>query len=77
MEDYMKTAAKVFIIIGMVVGFWTIRPLVFGIIALNQMKTQKPSTGISVCVLLFCSLLGGIFLLCSKDEEYVVPSPQN
>lgn len=73
----MKTAAKVFIIIGMVVGCWTILPLVFGIIALNQMKTQKPSTGMSVCVLLFCSLLGGIFLLCSNEEEYVVPAPQN
>ena len=67
----MKTAAKIFIIIGMIVGFWTILPLVFGIIALKQMKTQKPSTGICVCVLLFCSLLGGIFLLCSKDEEYI------
>lgn len=67
----MKTAAKVFIILGMIVGFWTILPLIFGGIALKQMKTQKPSTGISVCVLLFCSMLGGIFLLCSKDEEYV------
>lgn len=67
----MKTAAKVFIIIGMVVGFWTILPLIFGGIALSQMKTQKPSTGISVCVLLFCSLLGGIFLLCSNDSEYI------
>lgn len=66
----MKTAAKVFIIIGMILGFWTILPLIFGGIALKQMKTQKPTTGISVCVLLFCSLLGGIFLLCSKDEEY-------
>ncbi len=66
----MKTLAKVFIIIGMVVGFWTILPLIFGGIALSQMKNGKPSTGISVCVLLFCSLLGGIFLLCSKEEEY-------
>ena len=67
----MKTAAKIFIWIGMIVGFWTILPLVFGIIALKQMKTQKPSTGIRVCVLLFVNLLGGIFLLCSKDEEYL------
>lgn len=69
----MKTAAKVFIILGMIVGFWTILPLIFGGIALSQMKTKKPSTGIAVCVLLFCSLLGGIFLLCSKDEEYTAP----
>ncbi len=71
----MKTAAKVFIIIGMIVGFWTILPLIFGGIALSKMKTQKPSTGICVCVLLFCSMLGGIFLLCSSDEEYVAAPP--
>ena len=70
----MKTAAKVFIIIGMICGCWMILPLIFGGIALGQMKTQKPSTGICVCVLLFCSLLGGIFLLCSKDEEYGAPT---
>lgn len=70
----MKTAAKVFIILSMIFGFWTVLPLIFGIIALGQMKTQKPSTGICVCVLLFCSLLGGIFLLCSKDEEYAAPA---
>jgi hypothetical protein len=67
----MQTVAKVFIIIGMICGFWAVLPLVFGIIALKKMKTEKPSTGLSVCVLLFCSLLGGIFLLCSKDEEYI------
>ena len=67
----MKTAAKVFIIIGMIVGFWMILPLIFGGIALSQMKTQKPSTGLSVCVLLFCSLIGGILLLVSKEEDYI------
>ncbi len=68
----MKTAAKVFIILGMVVGFWMILPLIFGFIALKKMKTQKPSTGICVCVLLFCNLIGGILLLCSKEEDYIV-----
>lgn len=71
----MKTAAKVFIIIGMIVGFWYVLPLIFGIIALKKMKKGKPSVGFSVCVLIFCSLLGGIFLLCSKEEEYAVPAP--
>jgi hypothetical protein len=71
----MKTAAKVFIIIGMIVGFWYVLPLIFGIIALNKMKKGKPSVGFSVCVLIFCSLLGGIFLLCSKEEEYAAPAP--
>ena len=67
----MKIAAKVFIIIGMVVGFWTILPLIFGGIALKQMKTGKPSTGISICVLLFCNMVAGILLLCSKPEDYL------
>lgn len=66
----MKTAAKVFIILSMIFGFYMILPLVFGIIALKKMKTEKPSTGLSVCVLLFCSVLAGVFLLCSKEEEY-------
>ena len=72
----MKTVAKVFIIISMVVGFWTIIPLVVGCIALKKMKTEKPSVGLSVCVLLFCSLIGGIFLLLSDPSEYAAaPAP--
>ena len=67
----MKLAAKIFIIIGMVFGCFYILPLIFGGIALHQMKTKKPSVGFSVCVLLFCSLVGGILLLCSKDADYV------
>ena len=67
----MKTAAQVFIILSMVCGFWMILPLIFGGIALSQMsKGQRPSTGISVCVLLFCSFVGGILLLCAKDEDF-------
>ncbi len=66
----MKVAAQVFIIIGMVVGFWTILPLVFGILALVKMKEGKPDTWLNICVLLFCSLIGGIILLCSKEEDF-------
>ena len=54
----------------MICGFWTILPLIFGGIALKKMKQGKPSVGFSVCVLIFCSTLGGIFLLCSKPSEY-------
>lgn len=70
----MKTAAQVFIIIGMIFGCWMILPLIFGGIALSQMsKGQRPSTGMSVCVLLFCSFIGGILLLCAKDEDFYKP----
>ena len=44
----MKLAAQIFIIIGMVVGFWTILPLVFGIMALVKMKEGKPATWLNL-----------------------------
>lgn len=70
----MKTAAQVFIIIGMVFGCWMILPLIFGGIALSQMsKGQRPSTGISVCVLLFCNMIGGI--LCFAQRTRTSTSP--
>ena len=68
----MKTAAKVCIIIGIVFGFWMILPLVFGILALNKLNTatkKEELVGMGVCALLFCSTLGGIFMLCVTDEE--------
>ncbi len=68
----MKIAAQIFIILGMISGCWLILPLIFGGIALSQMKNGKPSIGISICVLLFCNFIGGILLLCSKDSDYVV-----
>lgn len=68
----MKTAAKVFIIIGMVTGFWTIVPIIVGAIALNKLAsaTKKDElVGIGVCTLLFCSMIGGIFMLVISDAE--------
>ena len=68
----MKTAAKVFIILGMVIGCWMIVPLIVGGIALsklNKANSRSELTAIAVVTLLFCSLLGGIFMLCLKDED--------
>ena len=69
----MKTAAKVFIIIGIICTFWTILGLVFGIIALKKLNEAKKKEDIpmwvSICTLLFCSLIGGILMLCLKDEH--------
>ena len=65
----MKTAAKVFIWIGIIVGFWSILPLIFGIIALNKMKKNELTTGWKVCVLLFVNVIAGILLLCMPNEE--------
>ncbi len=66
----MKTAAKVFVIIGIVVGFITIIAPIIGFMTLNQMKTQKPSTTMCVLCLLFCNLIGGILLLCCDESEF-------
>ncbi len=65
----MRTAAKVFVIIGMIFGCWLIFPLIIGLCALGQINNEfeKPSTAMSVVTLIFCSLLGGIFMLCIED----------
>ncbi len=68
----MKTAAKVFIIIGMVIGFWMILPLIFGGLAISKINsaTQKEElVGFGVCALLFCSMIGGILMLCIPESE--------
>ena len=66
----MKTAAKVFIIIGMIAGLITIIAPIIGFVALNQMKTGKPSTAVCVLTLIFCSLIGGILLLVADESEF-------
>lgn len=65
----MKTAAKVFIIIGMIFGCWYILPLIFGFIALSKMKNNQMTTGWKICVLLFVNIIAGILLLCMPNEE--------
>lgn len=69
-NNTLKLIARIFIIIGMVCGCWVILPLIFGALGLSALGKDKgkPSVGMSVCVLLFCSLIGGILMLCIKDE---------
>lgn len=70
----MKTVAKVFIIIGMICGFYMIFPIILGIIALKKLKAAKCkadfSTGWSVVVLLLVNLIAGILLLVMKDADF-------
>lgn len=68
----MKTAAKVFIILGMIAGCWTILPLIFGAIALSKLNKNQMTTGWKVVTLLFVNLIAGILLLCMPNEE---PAP--
>lgn len=69
----MKTAAKVFTIIGMVCGALAIVPLVIGLLALKKMKSatcKSDMTLWAVLTLIFCSPIGGILMLLLKDEDY-------
>lgn len=68
----MKTAAKVFIIIGMIFGFWRILSIIFGALSLGKINTATKKSelvGLGICTLIFCSVLGGIFMLCIPEEQ--------
>ena len=68
----MKTAAKVFTIIGMIFGFILIIPLIVGILSLNKIDSAQNKDELTVLGflnILFCSFLGGIFMLCISDAE--------
>ena len=76
----MKTAAKVFIILGMIFGCIAILPPIVGGIGLSKINSAKDRSelvGMGVCVLLFCSLLGGIFMLCIPNEQLAGAGEQN
>jgi len=69
----MKTLAKVFTIIGAITGAIAIFPLIIGLISLKKMKNATCKADIKVwaiITLLFCNVLGGIFMLLTKDEDY-------
>lgn len=70
----MKTVAKVFIILGMVLQCFLIFPIVLGAIALKKLKAAQCKadfgTGWAVVVLLLVNLIAGILLLVMKDEDF-------
>lgn len=70
----MKQATKIFIIIGMVVGALAILPLIFGYLGLKKLeeaKTVKELTNTAILVLIFCSVVGGVMMLCMKDQDLI------
>ena len=75
----MKKAAKTFLIIGMILEFYLIVPLIIGILTIkriNNAKTTDELRGWGIASILLVSVLGGIFVLCIKDEELVLSSNQ-
>ena len=65
----MKTAAKIFVIIGMIFGFWYILPLIFGFKALKKIKNDEVTVGTGVLTLLFVNVIGGILLLVMAKKK--------
>ena len=69
----MKTAAKIFIILGMIGGAIAILPLIFGGITLSKMKKATCKSDMMVWGILdifFVGLIGGILILCVSDEDW-------
>ena len=67
------TAAKVFMILGTIVMGFYIIPLAWCIPMtvsyFSKVKNGYPiSTGFKVCSLLFVSMIGGILMLCDKEN---------
>lgn len=68
----MKKTATVFIWIGMIIQFFLIYPIIVGIFALKTLEKAKNKNDLQtmgILTALFCSLLGGIFMLSIKDVE--------
>jgi hypothetical protein len=68
----MKIAAKIFIWIGMIFGFFLIYPIIVGIKALKKLETAKEKndlTRIGILTLLFCNLIAGIVILLMEDSD--------
>ena len=70
----MKTAAKIFIWIGMILQFFLIYPIIVGIIALRKIDDAYSASelkGIGVATLFLCSVLGGILMLCMSNSSLI------
>ncbi|MCD8285875.1 MAG: hypothetical protein LUD50_01425 [Clostridia bacterium] len=75
----MRTAAKVFVILGMITGCWYILPLIFGGICLSKINHgHKPGIGWAILEFFFGGYIFGIIaciliLLSDKDDYYPIP----
>ena len=68
----MKTAAKVFIWIGMILQCFLIYPIVVGVLALqkiNHAATSEELKTLGILTAFFCSPIGGILMLSIKDSD--------
>ena len=73
----MKKATRIVIIIDMVLRFWMITPIIFGILALKRLQETDRRDGIHIgfiiAMLFLGSTVGGIFMLCMTEEQWKMP----
>lgn len=70
----LRLVAFVFCVLSLVSAGWLIIPLAWmipmAVISWGIYKGQKPNTvAFGVCMLIFCSLVAGILLLCSRKDR--------
>ena len=68
----MKTAAKIFMILGTIISGFAIIPLLWCVpmtvsYCKKVKRNQHVGLGFKICSLLFVSFLGGIFMLLAGD----------
>lgn len=68
----MKQAARIFIILGMVFGFFLIFPIILGVFALKKLDEATKAEDITtwgIVTLICVSFIGGLLMLLLKDED--------
>ena len=68
----MKKAAKVLLIVGMVLQFYLVYPIILGVIAIKKLEnatTKSDLTAWGVISIFFVSTVGGILMLLVPEEE--------
>ena len=68
----MKKASKVFLVLGMIFQFYLIFPIIVGANAIkriNNARTVDELRGYGIASIICVSVLGGIFMLCIRQEE--------
>lgn len=68
----MKTAAKVFLILGMILTFYLIFPVIIGVITIRKLDNAKSKDELilwGILSMFFVSRLGGLFTLLVPEDE--------
>ena len=69
----MKKPARVFLVIGIIIGFFTIITPIIGMTALNRLNNPRNTNDKKIwgiLSLIFVSIIGGIFYLLISDNEF-------